>query len=111
MNNKISCPNRTMPYTIKKGDTLYLIAKTFGVSVDSILATNPGINPQNLYIGQVICVPAACSYGTVAYVIKRGDTLYSISRRYNSNIDKIIESNPGINPNNLMIGEVICIPV
>lgn len=109
--NKTNCPKGTMPYTIQKGDTLYLVARTFGVSLDSIIATNPGVNPERLYPGQVICVPAACSYGTVAYVIKKGDTLYSISRRYNANLDKIIEINPGIDPDNLMIGEVICIPV
>lgn len=109
-NNKIDCPNGTMPYTIRSGDTLYSVAKTFGISLNSIIATNPGVNPQNLYIGQVICVPAACSYGTIAYVIKPGDTLYIISRRYNVTIDKILQINPGVDPHNLMIGEVICIP-
>lgn len=111
MNKKVECPKGTMPYTIQKGDTLYLVAKTFGVSLDSIIATNPGVNLHNLYPGQVICVPAYCPYGTLAYVIKKGDTLYSISRKYNVSIDKIIQINPGINPDNLIIGEVICIPV
>ncbi len=111
MNKKIKCPNKTIPYTIEKGDTLYLVAKTFGVSLDSIMATNPEINPDKLYPGQIICVPASCSYGTLAYIIKKGDTLYSISRKYNSNIDKIIATNPGINPDNLMIGDIICIPI
>lgn len=111
MNQKINCPRGTMPYTIQKGDTLYLVAKTFGVSFESIIATNPGIDPERIHLGQVICVPAACSYGTIAYVIKRGDTLYSISRRYNANVDKIMQLNPGIDPDNLTIGEVICIPV
>lgn len=112
MNNyRINCPKGTMPYTIRSGDTLYSVAMTFGISLNSLIAVNPGINPENLYIGQVICVPAACSYGTIAYVIKPGDTLYSISIKYNTSVDEIIQFNPSINPNNLMIGEVICIPL
>ncbi|WFA08341.1 LysM peptidoglycan-binding domain-containing protein [Tissierella sp. Yu-01] len=56
MPNGINCPNG-MPYTIKAGDTFYLIARTYGISVDALLAANPGVNPDRLFIGQVICVP------------------------------------------------------
>jgi LysM repeat protein len=56
MPNGINCPNG-MPYTIKAGDTFYNIARTFGISLDALLAANPGVNPNRLYIGQVICVP------------------------------------------------------
>ena len=44
------------------------------------------------------------------YEIKQGDTLYSISRRYNMNINTIIMANPFINIYNLQIGDVICLP-
>jgi LysM repeat protein len=53
-----NCPNG-MPYTIKSGDTFYNIARTYGISLDTLLAANPGINPNRLHIGQVICVPNA----------------------------------------------------
>ena len=56
MANSINCPNG-MPYTIKAGDTFYLIARTFGISLDSLIAANPSVNPDRLFIGQVICVP------------------------------------------------------
>lgn len=59
MNIKKTCPTGSMPYTIKSGDTPYNIARTFGISVDVLLAANPGINPNNLQVGQVICVPTA----------------------------------------------------
>lgn len=109
-NNKTLCPKGTMPYTVKGGDTFYLIAKTFGISLESLIAANPGVQPEKLYIGQIICVPAICSYGTTAHMIKKGDTLYQLSLKYNVPVGKIIETNPGINPDNLTIGEVICIP-
>lgn len=57
MNNKQTCPRGSMPYIVKSGDTPYNIARTFGISVDDLLAANPGINPNNLQIGQIICVP------------------------------------------------------
>jgi len=41
-------------YTIRRGDTLYLIAKRYGTTVEALMALNPGINPQNLQIGQKI---------------------------------------------------------
>lgn len=55
----MACPTGTLPYTIKAGDTFYLIARTFGISVDALIAANPGVNPNNLQIGQVICVPTS----------------------------------------------------
>lgn len=46
----------------------------------------------------------------IYYEIKQGDTLYSISRRYNVNLNAIILANPYINVYNLQIGDVICLP-
>lgn len=46
----------------------------------------------------------------INYVIKRGDTLYSLSRRFNVSLEAIIAANPFVNVYNLQEGEVICIP-
>lgn len=46
----------------------------------------------------------------IDHEIKKGDTLYSISRRYNVDIEAIIMANPYINVYNLSIGDVICLP-
>lgn len=45
------------------------------------------------------------------YVIRKGDTLYSISQRSNVPVSAIISANPFVNVYNLQIGEVICLPV
>lgn len=109
-----ACPEGNY-YTIRPGDTLGDIAFRFNISTDDLIEANPGINPYNLRIGQVICIPLAtppvvCPPGTVTYTIRRGDTFYSIARRFNTTVDALIRTNPNINPNALLIGQKICIP-
>lgn len=51
-----NCPSGIY-WRVSAGDTLYKIAKSVGTSVDKLLELNPGINPNNLQIGQNICLP------------------------------------------------------
>lgn len=44
-------------YTIKAGDTYHKLSITYGVSVNSIIAANPGVDPNQLRIGQQIKIP------------------------------------------------------
>ena len=46
-------------YSVKAGDTLSTIAQRFGISLDMLLAVNPGIQPTQLSVGQVITIPSA----------------------------------------------------
>ncbi|MCF6464492.1 LysM peptidoglycan-binding domain-containing protein [Clostridium sp. Cult2] len=111
------CPNGFY-YTIRPGDTIFALSQRFGVSVQAIINANPGIDPNNLQIGQVICIPQMappipplppCPNGFY-YTIRPGDTLFTIGQRFNVPVQEIINANPGIDPNNLQIGQVICIP-
>ncbi|WP_406243564.1 LysM peptidoglycan-binding domain-containing protein [Tissierella carlieri] len=111
------CPSGTFAYTIRSGDTLFMLARRFNTTVEAIMAVNPGIDPNNLQIGQVICIPGAtpppptrCPSGTFAYTIRSGDTLFMLANRFNTTVEAIMAVNPGIDPNNLQIGQVICIP-
>ena len=47
----------------------------------------------------------------INYVVQKGDTLYSISRHFNIGLAAIMAANPLVNVYNLMVGEVICIPL
>jgi hypothetical protein len=44
-------------YVIKPGDNFFLLAKRLGVSLDQIVAVNPGISPESLEVGQQIKLP------------------------------------------------------
>jgi LysM repeat protein len=45
-------------YAVKSGDTISQIAQRYGLTVDEVVAANPGINTQILSIGQVIQIPS-----------------------------------------------------
>ena len=117
-NSYRQCPAGTFSYIIKSGDTLYKIANSLNTTVTVILAANPGITPENLILGQVLCVPGvqqpqpvapACPIGTSPYEIKGGDTIASIARKFETTVESILSANPGIIPERLSIGQVICV--
>ena len=105
------CPNGFL-YTVQAGDTYFQLAQRFGTTVAAIQQANPGVNPNNLQIGQVICIPQAAP--TVCpgflYTIQAGDTYFLLAQRFGTTVAAIQQANPGVNPNNLQIGQVICIP-
>ena len=103
--------------TIRPGDTLSSLARRFNTTVQAILAVNPGINPNNLQVNELICIPtigpplpASCPNASI-YVIKPGDTFFSIARRFNVSVDALLAVNPDINPDFLQVGQQICLPI
>ncbi len=99
-----------MKYTIKSGDSLYTIAKHFGISIDDILSANPQITDSNtLFLGQVITIPEK---GEQVYIVQPGDSLYAIANKFGITVNSILATNPDIiSPNSLFIGQKIRIPV
>ena len=54
--------NGTIQYTIRPYDTIWMLAQVFNTTVDSIMDLNPGIEPRNLMIGQVITIRPGFQY-------------------------------------------------
>lgn len=54
--------NGTIQYTIRPYDTIWMLAQVFNTTVDSIMELNPGINPRNLLVGQVISIRPGYQY-------------------------------------------------
>ena len=95
-------------YVVKKGDTLYSIARKYNTSVDNLKSIN-NITTDSLAIGQIIKLPSTSSTASNTYIVKKGDSLYSIARTYNTSVDKLKEIN-NLTSNALDIGQVLKLP-
>jgi len=60
---------------------------------------------------EVIIMAGECPSGTSHYIIKQGDTFFKLAQQYNTSVGKILASNPGVDSNNLQIGQTICLPM
>ncbi|MBI2097093.1 MAG: LysM peptidoglycan-binding domain-containing protein [Candidatus Sungbacteria bacterium] len=94
-------------YTVKPGDTPSAIAKTFGVSVNTIVWANQLRSPSAIQVGdQLLILPVS----GVKYAVKKGDTIESIAKKYKGDAAEILAFN-GLAPGaGLEIGDEIVIP-
>lgn len=113
-NNNVNDTNKQIiNYVVKSGDTLSEIAYRYGTTV-SIIAELNGIHNVNLiYTGQNLKIPVKLSdsqenqTGKIIYTIKRGDTLWGISRRYGVSVQNIVSWNNIKNPNLIYSGNTL----
>ena len=75
---------QTITYIVKKGDTLYSIAKAFGTTVANLKSAN-GLTSDNIYQFQSIIIPLSFTVGQ--YIVQKGDTLYKIANKYNISVE------------------------
>lgn len=98
--------NEYIIYTVKSGDSLYSIARKYGISVNEIMNFN-NLTSNLLSIGQTLKIPLK-EQQNIMYTVKSGDSLYSIARKYNTTVDSIKNKNNLIS-NLLSIGQVLII--
>ena len=96
-------------YTVRRGDTLYSIARRFNTTVNELINLN-NLTNTNLYIGQIIKLPQGeeqTEYDT--YTVEDGDSLYSIANKFNISVNDLIDFN-ALPTTILTPGETIRIP-
>jgi len=109
-------PDTMFMYTVKKGDSLYSIAKKYNTTVDEIKKLNY-LTTNLLYIGQVLRIPEMYTKeedfylpNYTNYVVKAGDSLYSIAKKYNTTVNDLVKDN-SLDNINLKLGQIIKIRI
>lgn len=94
-------------YTVQRGDSLYKIAQKHNTTVNDIIKLN-NLTTQNLTVGQKLLIPSTVEVEDV-YIVKSGDTLYKIAKRYNTSTEDLMKLN-NLTSNILTIGQIIKLP-
>lgn len=92
-------------YIVKSGDTLSGIASKFGTTYQELARVNGIVNPNLIYVGQVLKINGQAQEKT--YIVKSGDTLSGIAKKYNTTYQAIARKNNIANPNKIYVGQVL----
>lgn len=95
-------------YQVQAGDTLYSIARKYNISVNELKNLNNLVD-NTLSIGQILKVPSGLSSYN-SYIVDKGDTLYSIAKKFDTSVNKLKELN-NLSSNMLSIGQKLLIPI
>ena len=114
-------------HVVEQGETLYGLAKKYGVTVDALINSNPG-SENGIKIGQKLVIPTASAANAsqqvanafnnsssssiiqpqdvevVYHNLKEGESIFSLAKQYNSSIEGIITANPGLKPDQYIPG-------
>ncbi|MBR6648774.1 MAG: LysM peptidoglycan-binding domain-containing protein [Bacteroidaceae bacterium] len=120
-------------HTIKQGETLYRLGKQYNISPQEICAANPGLNIANFRSGEVIMIPLRKKVEArpaptanvrkeetntypdtipirTIHKVKKGETVYNVSRKYEITEEELRAVNPEIKKNKLKKNSLIRIP-
>lgn len=96
-------------YIVQRGDTLYSLALKYNTTVDKLRKLN-NLNTNTLTIGQILVLPIETDIDEYdIYVVKKGDSLWSISRKFNIDINDLIELN-NLKDLTLQVNQSILVP-
>ncbi len=103
---------------VKWGDTLNGIASRYGVNINTLMQANRLSNPNFVYAGQRLLIPAASApsssvpstANSASYTVRAGDTLYSIATRYGVTAAAIAQANKIWDYDFIYTGQVLKIP-
>ena len=120
-------PASTTIYVVQAGDTLSSVARRYGVSVNDLASANGLINPNLIYVGQRLKIPATSTVAPTAtpkststlptkpaanhiYVVQSGETLFRIALKYGTSVEALVSVNNLNNAALIYVGQQLIIP-
>ena len=114
-------PGNYFEYTVRSGDTLFLLAQRFGTTVNAIKSLN-GLTSDVLMIGQVLRIPVSTTTppqppqpptpppaNYFNYTVRPGDTLFFLAQRFGTTVNAIKSLN-NLTSDALSVGQILKIP-
>ena len=93
-------------HVVQPGDSMYRIAREYGVPMERLLQDNQLENPAHLVVGQTIVV----RYPQLTHTVRAGDSLYSIAQTYATTVTQLLRNNPALRGRDLIFpGQVIVV--
>jgi membrane-bound lytic murein transglycosylase D len=89
-------------HVVRRGETISGIAAGYGIRASALEAANPGVRPRRLQIGHRLLVPLLPGSGRVrdaetpsdgVHVVRQGESLWAIARRYDTTVRALQERN------------------
>lgn len=120
---KITIPEKTSgkTHTVQKGETYWLVAKKYGVSLNELLSLNNATESTVLYVGDVIKIPDNATYDGsnsgsayityTTHIVENGDTLWNIAIKYGIPYSELLETNSLSESSYIYTGMPLKIPV
>ncbi|MBO4814326.1 MAG: LysM peptidoglycan-binding domain-containing protein [Muribaculaceae bacterium] len=118
-----SVGNEPVTHVVKKGESLYGLARSYNMTIDELVEANPQANngvqegdvlmiPQKTTVAPIASAPVVADepqveVKTIFHTIKSGETLFGVAKHYNTTIENLIALNPGIYPDKFVEGDVI----
>ena len=100
-------PLKTKKYVIAKGDSLWSIANSQQVEVDTLIGSNALKSSARLRPGAFLRIP---NQDGIFYTLKKGETIEAVAKRYGVSMNKVRQVNTNINTASLKTGEEVFLP-
>lgn len=103
-------------HTVSQGQTLYSICKAYSTTEKDVLNCNPELQSGTLSIGQIIKIPIINELSkdgkSIVYTVKKGETLYSLLKRFETTEKEFYELNPKLSRSeSIRVGDEIYFPL
>ncbi|MDR2038205.1 MAG: LysM peptidoglycan-binding domain-containing protein [Bacteroidales bacterium] len=112
--------DQSIYHIIEKGQTIFSLAQTYGVSKEELYQYNPELEHSPLQVGQVVNIPkknpsknTPLQTGYLIHTVKRKETPFSIAKSHNIDLNQLLDANPELDNRNpkIKVGQEIKIPL